>query len=286
MKCGVFVFVTDTGIGPVQAAQAAEAAGLEMIWTGDHSHIPTENDTVDGLDQLPVFIDCYARFYDQIVALTAMAAATTTIKIGSGICLVPMREPLWLAKQVASIDHLSRGRLQFAIGGGWNHQELGNHGVAPETRFRRMREHILSMKEIWANEVADFDGEFVKFSGVMSWPKPVQVPHPPILVGGRGPRVLERVFDYGDGWAPDVEGGIEQIEALAPRVEEFKRRREESGRDLLLVACGMTLDEACVRRADELGFDLALFEAPPGSEAEVLASIERAGALASAYSTA
>jgi probable F420-dependent oxidoreductase len=283
MKCGVFVFVTDTGIGPVRAAQAAEAAGLDTIWIGDHSHIPAQNDTVDGLDRLPVFIDCYARFYDQIVALSAMAAATKTIKIGTGICLVPMREPLWLAKQVASIDHLSGGRLEFAVGAGWNHQELNNHGVDPKARFRIMREHILSMKEIWTKEVADFDGEFVRFSGVMSWPKPVQRPHPPILIGGRGPRVLERVFEYGDGWAPDLEGGIDEIEAMAPRAKEFKRRREESGRDAVLIASGVALDETCLRRADELGFERVIFEAPPGSEPEVVASIKRAGELAGAY---
>jgi probable F420-dependent oxidoreductase len=279
MRCGVFVFVTDNGIGPGEAAQAAERAGLATIWTGDHSHIPTDNATIDGLDQLPEFIDCYARFYDQMVALTAMAAATNTIRIGSGICLVPMREPLFLAKQVASIDHLSGGRVQLAVGAGWNHQELLNHGVDPASRFRRMREHIQAMKVIWTNDVADFDGEFVRFQGVMSWPKPIQDPHPPIIVGGRGPRVLDRVFDYGDGWAPDIEN-LEQLEALVPRVEEFKRRREESGRDVLLAICGIALDETCVRRAEELGVDLLVFMAPAGSREQILGSIERAGELA------
>jgi probable F420-dependent oxidoreductase len=284
MKIGIFVFVTDIGIGPVQAAQAAEAAGLDAIWTGDHSHIPRENDTVDGLDQLPIFITCYARFVDTVVALTAMATATERITIGSGVILVPMREPLTLAKQIASIDHLSGGRLQFGIGGGWNHQEMRNHGIDPGNRFARMREYVLAMQQIWTEEAAGFEGRFVNFTGVMSWPKPVQRPWPPILVGGRGPKVLERVFEYGDGWAPDLEGGIEQIEAQAERVEEFKRRRAESGRsEMLLVAAGVSIDQACLDRCVELGFDQVILEAPAGSEVENLASIQEAGELASRY---
>lgn len=284
MRTGVFVFVTDTGVQPAQAAQAAEAAGLDVIWAGDHSHIPRENDTVDGLDQLPVFIDCYARFLDTIVVLTAMAAATERIAVGSGIVLVPMREPLTLAKQLASVDHLSGGRLQIGIGGGWNHRELANHGVDPANRFARMREHVLAMQAIWSQDVADFDGRFVSFSGVMSWPKPVQPPWPPILIGGRGPKVLDRVFDYGDGWAPDVEGDVAEIEALRPRVEEFHRRRAASGRDdMLLVACGVRLSERCLRACAQLGFDQVVFGIAPGSAADVRAAIGRAGELAAAF---
>lgn len=287
MKIGVFVFVTDTGIGPVQAARAAEAAGLDAIWAGDHSHIPLENDTVDGLDRLPIFITCYARFIDTVVALTAMATATERIMIGSGVILIPMREPLALAKQIASIDHLSGGRVQLAIGGGWNHREMENHGIDPANRFARMREYVLAMQRIWADDVANFDGRFVRFTGVQAWPKPVQQPWPPILMGGRGPKVLDRTFAYADGWAPDLEGGIEQIEAVAERVEEFKQRRLESGRhEMLLVAAGVALEQACLDRCAELGFDQVILEAPAGSAEEVLASIARAGALAADHAVA
>jgi probable F420-dependent oxidoreductase len=280
VKFGVHVFVTDNGASPVEAAVAAEAAGLDAIYIGDHSHIPAANETIDGLDQLPVFLTCYARFYDQIVALAAMATATEGITVGTGVCLVPLREPLGLAKQIASIDHLSGGRVHIGIGGGWNHQEIANHRVDPKRRFAVMREHVLAMKEIWTKEVADFHGEHVDFSGVMSWPKPVQSPHPPILVGGRGPKVLERVFEYGDGWAPDVEGGPDAIEQLVPRIEEFKRRRTASGRDVMLVLYGTETDAACVRRAEELGFDAVVFNVPPGTSEEVRANITRAGELA------
>jgi probable F420-dependent oxidoreductase len=287
VKIGVFVFVTDTGLGPVQAARAAEAAGLNSVWTGDHSHIPLENDTVDGLDQLPIFITCYARFIDTVVALTAMATATERIMIGSAVILVPMREPLVLAKQIASIDHLSGGRVQFAIGGGWNHREMENHGIDPGDRFARMREYVQAMQRIWTDDVADFDGRFVRFTGVQAWPKPVQRPWPPILMGGRGPKVLDRAFAYADGWAPDLEGGIEPIEAVADRVEEFKRRRAESGRgDMLLVAAGVSLDETCLGRCADLGFDQVILEAPAGSAEEILAGIARAGELAAAHAVA
>lgn len=287
MKIGIFVFVTDTGIGPVEAAQAAEAAGLDSVWIGDHSHIPQENDTVDGLDRLPIFIDCYARFIDPVVALTAMAMATERIRIGSSVILVPMRDPLTLAKQIASVDYISGGRLEFGIGGGWNHGEMVNHGIDPGNRFARMREYVLAMQKIWSQDSVDFDGRFVKLRGVMAWPKPVQRPWPPILMGGRGPKVLDRVFDYSDGWAPDLEGGLEQIDAIADRVEEFKRRRTESQReDMRIVAAGTKIDEACIRRCVELGFDEIVLEAPAGSEEEILASIARAGELAGAHATA
>jgi probable F420-dependent oxidoreductase len=287
MKIGVFVFVTDTGIGPVKAAQAAEAAGLDSVWLGDHSHIPRDNETVDGLDQLPIFIDCYARFVDTVVALTAMAMATERIRIGSMVILVPMREPLTLAKQIASVDHISGGRLEVGIGGGWNHQEMENHGIDPGNRFARMREYVLAMQKIWTEDSVDFDGRFVNLKGVMSWPKPVQRPWPPILMGGRGPKVLDRAFEYSDGWAPDLEGGMEQIDAIADRVEEFKRLRTELGREeMRLLATGVLIDEACIERCIELGFDEIVLEAPAGSEPEILASITRAGELAAARATA
>jgi alkanesulfonate monooxygenase SsuD/methylene tetrahydromethanopterin reductase-like flavin-dependent oxidoreductase (luciferase family) len=153
--------------------------------------------------------------------------------------------------------------------------------VDPSHRFGVMREHILAMRVIWTRDVADFHGRHVTVTGVMSWPKPIQKPYPPILVGGRGPKVLDRVFEYGDGWAPDVEGDVEEILALQPRIDEFRRRSAEADRgDLRLVAYGARMDERCVEAARELGFDTYVFGTIHGSAVDTIEQIERAGQIA------
>jgi probable F420-dependent oxidoreductase len=284
MRFGVYVFVLDTGLSPGEAAVTAEAAGLSSIYVGDHSHFPREDPAEVDPATRPQNTERYSQFIDQFVALATMAEATSEIRIGSGICLVPLREPLLLAKQVASVDHLSGGRLDFGIGAGWNLEEIVNHGIDPDRRFARMREHVLAMKELWTQDVAAFDGEYVSFSEAMSWPKPVQSPHPPIIVGGRGPKVFDRVFEYGDAWGPDVVGGIAAIEELRPRAEEFVARRSEVGREeAKLVAYGAEIDEACVEALTEIGFDEIVFWTDPGDAGEVTAAIERAAELARAY---
>jgi probable F420-dependent oxidoreductase len=284
MRFGVNVYVTDNGIDAVEAGEVTEAAGLNSIWLGDHSHIPAVDTDIDGYDGDPHYVDCYPHFYDQFCALTAIAVTTTTLKLGTGICLVPEREPIALAKQVATVDYISDGRLLFGVGGGWNTQETINHGTDPKKRFSVMRERILAMKEIWANDIAEYHGSHVDFSPLMSWPKPVQKPHPPIIVGGRGPRVLERVFEYGDAWAPDCGEGLPLLDELAPRIEEFNQLKREHGReDIQLIAMGLEPSDELYSRCEQLGFDEALVVIPPADATKTRQDIEAVGALANTH---
>ena len=160
------------------------------------------------------------------MALTAAASATTTLLVGTGVCLVPQHDPIVTAKQVATLDHLSGGRFLFGVGAGWNVDEMQNHGTDPSTRFALMRERVEAMKAIWTQDEASYHGTFVDFDPIWSWPKPVSQPHPPILMGGSGPKVLDRVLDYADGWAPNAE----PFEVLSERHAELQRRAAERGR--------------------------------------------------------
>jgi probable F420-dependent oxidoreductase len=163
----------------------------------------------------------YSHCYDLFVALTAAACATSRLRVGSGICLVTERDPIVTAGEVASLDHLSGGRLEFGVGAGWNREELRNHGTDPRTRMRLMRERVDAMKAIWTQDEASYDGEFVSFERIWSWPKPVQHPHPPVLVGGNGPTVLDRVLEFGDAWLPNYARGgtLERIAELHARAQ-------------------------------------------------------------------
>jgi probable F420-dependent oxidoreductase len=282
MKIGVGVYVTDNGIDAVTAGRAAEDAGLDAIFVGDHTHIPAGRSEIHGQDDDPMFVDCYARFYDPLIALAAIAATTSTLAIGCGVVLIPEREPIALAKQLATLDHMSGGRLLVGIGAGWNLQETRNHGVDPAQRFAVMRERVEAMREIWSNDVAEYHGSHVDFPGLMSWPKPAQRPGPPIIMGGRGPRVFDRVFAYADAWGPDVLGGMEPLDALVPQIGEFGDRCEVEGRQLPMYAFGVMADEACIRRARDLGFTMSSISIPPGDAAETERAILEAGRIARA----
>jgi probable F420-dependent oxidoreductase len=275
MEFGVNVFLTDDGIHPVTAGQVAESAGLSSIFVGDHTHIPEATANGDAL-----VAECYARFLDVFAALSAIAVTTTTLQLGTGVCLVPQREPLGLAKQVATLDQLSGGRVVFGVGAGWNTEETRNHGIDPDRRFGVMRERILAMQRLWSDDVAEFHGDHVDFTPALSWPKPVQRPHPPIVVGGRGKRVLERVLAYGDGWGPDVVGGLEAIRGVARQMEDFRGCQDACPRPLTATAMGVLVDEACVEAVLDLGFDRCLFSVPAGTADEIEENIGRAGELA------
>ena len=186
MEFGAYMFCTDYSIRPDELAKLLEDRGFESMWVPEHTHIPASRQTPwPGGDDLPKM---YWHTYDPFVALTAAAAATTTLKLGTGICLVIERDPIILAKEIASLDRLSNGRFLFGIGGGWNAEEMANHGTAYRTRWRRLREQVLAMKEIWTKDEAEFHGEFVNFDKIWSYPKPLQKPHPPIIMGGDGSR--------------------------------------------------------------------------------------------------
>src|SRR5215210_593867 len=197
MEFGLGYFPTYDGVRPGEVARMAEERGYSAIYFAEHTHIPAaETDRAPGRPLPPK----YWRTYDLFVALTAAAEATRNIRVASGICLVIERDPITTAKEVASVDHLSGGRLDFGVGAGWNRTEMRNHGTDPRTRMRLMRERIEAMQAIWTQEEASYNGRFVDFDRIWSWPEPLQHPWPPVLVGGGGPTVLDRVLGFGDAW--------------------------------------------------------------------------------------
>ena len=230
MKFGVSMFPTDYAMPPGELAKAVEERGFESLFFPEHTHIPASRlSPWPGGGDLP---EQYWHAMDPFVAMTAAAAATTSLKVAPGICLVIERDPITLAKEVASVDHVSGGRVLFGIGGGWNREELENHGTEFPRRWKLLRERIEAMKEIWTNEAATYHGEFVNFDAIWSWPKPVQRPHPPILVGGDGARTLNRVVRYGDEWMPLSRGR----DSFADRIKELQELAAQAGRDPIPVS--------------------------------------------------
>jgi probable F420-dependent oxidoreductase len=216
MRFGVSTFVTDEGIAPAELGRALEERGFASLFIAEHTHIPVSRKTpYPGGGDLP---RVYYRTLDPIVTLTAAAVVTERLALGTGIALIPQRDPILFAKEVASLDLVSGGRAVVGIGGGWNREEMRDHGTDPKTRMALMRERALAMKEIWTRDEAEFHGEFVDFEPMFSWPKPVRTP--PILVGGWGPKTFDRVLEYGDGWMP-IAG---DADALAEGVKELRER--------------------------------------------------------------
>src|SRR5262245_65150856 len=200
MHYGLTIFPTDYSIHPTDLARAAEQRGFESLWVAEHSHIPCSRKTPwPGGAELPKM---YYDVVDPFVALAMAAAATTRLKVGTGICLVIQRDPIQTAKEVASLDLLSNGRFLFGVGGGWNVEEMANHGTKFETRWKLLRERIEAMKQIWTQKQAEYHGELVSFDPIFAWPKPKQKPHPPIHVGGAFPGGLRRALRFGAGCLP------------------------------------------------------------------------------------
>jgi probable F420-dependent oxidoreductase len=226
MDFGVVMFPTDYAIRPDELGRALEERGFESVWFPEHTHIPASRRSPwPGGATLPKE---YWHAYDPFVALTAAAMATTRLRLGTGICLVIERDPIITAKEVASLDRLSGGRFLFGIGGGWNAEEMEHHGTEFKRRWRVLRERVLAMKEIWTKEEAEFHGDFVRFDRIWSHPKPVQKPHPPIIMGGDGPTTFDRVIEFANGWMPIARSGrsspVEKIPAL-------RQRADKAGRD-------------------------------------------------------
>lgn len=191
------MFAAQNALLPAAAAVAVEERGFESLFYPEHTHIPVDSRRADNRPTRD-----YADTYDPFVALAAAAAVTTTLRLGTAVCLVAQRDPITTAKMVASLDQLSAGRFLFGVGAGWNRTEMINHGTDPRTRMSLFAERVQAMRAIWTDDEAEYHGEFVDFAPIWSWPKPVQRPHPPILVGGNGPRTEDRVLDFGDGWFP------------------------------------------------------------------------------------
>ena len=225
---GVMMFPTDLSIGPIELAREAEARGFESLWFPEHSHIPSSRQTPwGGREGAPPLPEEYWRTYDQFVALGAAAAVTERIKLGTGITLVAQRDPIWLAKEAASVDALSNGRLLLGIGYGWNKEELVDHGVSYTQRRAVVRERILAMKELWTKDEAEFHGQYVDFGPSWQWPKPVQTPHPPVILGGAaGPKTIADIVEFCDGFMP-IAGRYD----FAAQVTQVRQAAEEAGRD-------------------------------------------------------
>ena len=224
MHIGVCMFATDYAIRADDLARAAEERGFESLWVPEHTHIPVSRRTpFPGGGQLPKE---YSHTYDPFVSLMAAAAATKRLKVGTGICLIIERDTITTAKEVASLDALSGGRFLFGIGGGWNAEEMENHGTAWKSRWRLLRERVLAMKAIWTQKEASYQGEFVRFDRIWSEPKPLQKPHPPVLIGGDGEKTFDRVVEFGDGWMPILRphtNPVEKIPALHERLKKAGR---------------------------------------------------------------
>jgi len=262
MRLGVAVWLTDTGVAITELARLVEDAGLESLFLTEHSHVPASRVDLVAGDRPGED----ARLLDQFTALGAAAACTSRLRLGTGVCIVPQHDPIALAKRVATIDHISGGRFLFGVGAGWLVEELRNHGVDPPRRWALMEEQLLAMKAIWTADEAEFHGDLVDFDPIWSWPKPVQKPHPPLLVGGDGPQSLRLAALHGDAWAPVVEKREEFERGLA----EWRRLREEAGlAPGEVTVFGFDLDEAGLARFAELGVTRAVVQVPV-EDADVL----------------
>jgi probable F420-dependent oxidoreductase len=227
LSAGIMMFPTDDAIDPATLASEVEARGFDSLWFPEHSHIPTARTSpYPGGGDLPRM---YVRTYDPFVGLMAAAGATTTLKLGTGVCLVIQRDTIHTAKEVASLDRLSGGRFLFGIGAGWNREEMADHGTDPKTRMRKMAEQVHAMKALWTQDEAEYDGEFVTFERSWAWPKPVSQPHPPVIVGGMGPGVEDRILDFGDEWIPQ-HVGAHNIDEFAQRADKLQARAADAGR--------------------------------------------------------
>ena len=261
---GVQIFPTDQTIQPIPLAKAVEERGLDSLFFPEHTHIPTARTTpFPGGTDLP---EWYWRTHDPFVALTAAAAVTKTIKLGTGICLVIERDPIVLAKECASLDVISEGRLILGIGAGWNVEEMENHGASFKDRWKIVREKVLAMKAIWTQDEAEFHGDFVDFDPLWSWPKPVQKGGPPIWMGANSKWVFDRVAEYCDGWMPIGGSGSGGMENMAAAMAE-------RGRDMATLDVGLfgaPLDETQAASRLEQGFTHLVFGLPQSEPSAVL----------------
>ena len=269
MRLGISTFPSETSIDVRTLGRALEERGFESLFVPEHTHIPVSRRTPNpGGGDIP---EEFRHTPDPFVVLGAVAACTERLLLGTGVCLVIERDPIVTAKEVATVDLISGGRFLFGVGGGWNKEEMANHGTAFATRFDLLRERVLAMKALWTNEVAEFHGDHVDFDAAWQWPKPVQSPHPPVILAGNGPKSIERAVDYGDGWMPIAGRGdtAEQVDAL-------QKAAAERGRGPIPVTIfgARPKPEILVGYA-EAGVDRALIALPSAPVGDTLRRLDR-----------
>jgi probable F420-dependent oxidoreductase len=271
MKHGVAIFATDEGIRPAELALRAEELGFESLFFPEHTHIPASRTSAAPRGgELPRE---YSHTLDPFVALMCAATATARLRLGTGICLLVERDPITTAKTAATLDYLSGGRLLLGVGAGWNLEEMENHGTDPSRRFGLLKERVEAIKAIWTEEEASYHGRYVGFDRIWAWPKPVQRPHPPVMIAGNGPKVIDRVLAYGDEWLPEPEDG------LVHRMHELTERARAAGRDPVPITVYGT-DPADVDAYAEAGAHRCVYWLPPrGHEDTVRRLEELAGAI-------
>ncbi|MCB1748613.1 MAG: LLM class F420-dependent oxidoreductase [Gammaproteobacteria bacterium] len=281
MKFGIVSYNTEYGIRPDVAAREAEARGYESIWLPEHTHIPVSRETPFPLGgELP---EEYKHFMDLFVSMTAAAMATTTLKVAAGICLLVEHDPIVVAKAVATLDYLSGGRVMFGIGGGWNREEMANHGTAFEQRWKILRERVAALKAMWTEEQASFHGEFVDFEPIWCYPKPVQKPHPPIYLGAVSKAGLKRVVDYCDGWLL-VDPNDDSLERATRELDVLCAARGRARESIsMTVFATRVVDAALVERYAAAGVERTIVWLPPDSADVALQVMDAAAPLIERY---
>jgi probable F420-dependent oxidoreductase len=274
MEFGAAMFFTEYSMAPAELGRNLESRGFESLWAPEHSHIPSSRTT-----PFPQGGELPRKYYDAMdpfVSLTAAAMATTNLRIATGVCLVAQRDPIQTAKLVASIDQVSGGRFLFGVGGGWNAEEMADHGTLFKTRFKLMRERIAAMKAIWTGEEPEFHGELVDFPKIKAWPKPVQKPYPPVIVGGAFPHAARRALRYGDGWVPHA--GRPQYSDVTDFIPQFQEMMVAAGRrpdEVPLTVFGAPADFERLRRYRDRGIARVVVSLPSASTAEILPILDR-----------
>jgi probable F420-dependent oxidoreductase len=276
VKVGVLTFPTDYSVQPDELARLVEEHGFESLFVAEHTHIPASRETpYPAGGELPME---YSHTYDPFVALTAAAAVTSELSLATGICLVNQRDPIVTAKEVATLDRISGGRFIFGVGAGWNIEEMRNHGTDPHTRFSLMRERVEAMKAIWTEDEASYSGKHLSFESIWQWPKPLQAPHPPVLLGGNGAKVLERVVRFADGWMPNW--GLQSNEELVARVQELQRLASAAGREPIPVTVYAARSKPEVLEPlAAAGVERVVLWVPPAPRDEVAPRLERLASL-------
>ena len=279
MELGLTALLADYSIDPARLGRLTEDAGFESLFLAEHTHIPVSRESPwPAGGELPRE---YSHTVDPFVALAAAAAVTERIGLGTGVCLVVERDPIVTAKEVATLDQLSGGRFLFGVGAGWNLEEMRNHGTDPRTRFTLMRERVEAMKAIWTQDEPEYHGRFVDFDPIWSWPKPLQRPHPPVLVGGAGEKVFERVLAYGDEWFPNR---VQSPEALGKRIAELQGLAAAAGRDPVPVTVfGARPEARLLDRLRDAGATRALFLLRPEEPESVERQVEDLVGVAAAW---